>query len=67
MTHEDVLDCREIARVIVKEVLEIHIQTCPHGRAILKLMCLSIGIAIGSGVTGGGVAVLVLKALGMVP
>jgi len=56
--------CKELAREIVAEVLQLHIQSCPHGRSILKMMCVSIGIAIGSGLASGGVIVALLKAAG---
>lgn len=64
LTDGDKAECKEIAREIIREVLEIHVQTCPHGRYITKLMFVSIGIALGSGVTGGGIVLVVIKAIG---
>ena len=58
-------ECKEIAREIIKEVLSEHIMLCPHGRYIAKLMFISIGIALGSGVTGGGIVLAVMKAIGV--
>ncbi len=55
--------CKELAREIVAEVLKLHIVSCPHGRSLLKLTCISIGIAIGSGVIGGGTIAMILKAV----
>jgi len=55
--------CREIARAIVSEVLLIHIQTCPHGRSLMKFTCVAIGIAIGSGIASGGLVLAVFKFL----
>lgn len=60
--------CREIAREIVKEVLDLHVTSCPHGIELTKIkakfigMC--IGIGIGSGVGSTGVCVILLKAFG---
>lgn len=60
----DSAECKEIARAIVREVLEIHVQTCPHGRSLLKFTCIAAGIAIGSGIAGGGFVLAIIKALG---
>lgn len=66
LTPGDKAECKEIAREIVEEVLKIHILVCPHGRSLLKMACISIGIAIGSGITGGGIVIAVLKAAGLI-
>jgi hypothetical protein len=65
LTDGDKAECKEIAREIIKEVLSEHILLCPHGRYIAKLMFVSIGIALGSGVTGGGIVLAVMKAVGI--
>lgn len=68
MNDGDQAICRDIAREIVKEVLvtynETHIATCPHGRSLLKLAFISIGIAIGSGLASGGIIITALKLFG---
>lgn len=60
----DLAECKEIARVIVKEVLETHVQTCPYGRSLLKFTCIAAGIAIGSGIAGGGFVLTIIKVFG---
>ena len=65
LTEGDKAICRDIAREIVQEVLAIHVSTCPHGRTMFKMIWMSIGIAVGSGIAGGSVAVAVIKALGI--
>ena len=62
LTEGDKAECKEIAREIVKEVLVEHIDSCPHGKALLKNRMLLIGACIGSGV-GGGSAVFALAKL----
>jgi hypothetical protein len=64
LSHGDKAECKEIAREIVEEVLKIHVKICPHGRSLLKMTCISIGIAIGSGLTGGGLVFGIAKAIG---
>lgn len=68
MLHEDELNCKEIAHEIVKEVLAeynvLHLATCPTRRLIVKWVCVSIGIAIGSGTISGGLLLAALRAVG---
>lgn len=70
LTNQDRAECREIAREIVKEVLdeynETHIATCPYGRSLLKLTFISIGIALGGGLTSGGIIVGISRLLGVI-
>lgn len=61
----DKAECKEIAREIVQEVLTIHVQVCPHGRTMFKMLWISIGIAVGSGIAGGGLVLAVVKAIGI--
>ena len=56
MTHEDTLECREIARAIVKEVLTEHIINCPCGITLAKQKAFLVGLCVGSGFAGGGLA-----------
>lgn len=53
--------CKEIARTIVKEVLEIHVDVCPHGKDLLKSKMLLIGIFIGSGVFSSTLSLILAK------
>ena len=60
--------CREIAREIIKEVLELHTTSCPHGIKLTtikaKFIGICIGIGIGSGVGSTGVCMVLLKMFG---
>ena len=68
LTRTDKIEIKELARAIVKEVLEDynknHIASCPHGRRLLKFACISIGIAIGSGFASGGLVLGIAKLVG---
>jgi len=57
----DKAECKEIARVIIKEVLLEHINSCPHGIKLGKLWMLLVGACIGSGIGGGTIVGIVLK------
>lgn len=63
LSNGDKDTCKEIAREIIKEVLVEHIKSCPHGRSILKFTCISIGIALGSGIASGGIVLAIFRAL----
>ena len=54
-------ECKEIAREIVKEVLVIHIESCPHGKSILASKMLLVGMCVGSGLASGGVVVALFR------
>ncbi len=62
LSEGDKAECKEIAREIIKEVLDIHIQSCPHGIAFGKMWMLLVGACIGSGIGGGGLVAILLKA-----
>lgn len=62
LTEGDKAECREMARVIITEVLDMHIESCPHGKTLLKNRMLLIGACLGSSI-GGGSAVLALVKL----
>ncbi len=64
LTAQDKIECKEIAREIVQEVLKIHVQTCPYGRSLLKFTCIAAGITIGSGIAGGGFVLTIIKVFG---
>jgi hypothetical protein len=57
LSEGDKNTCREIAREIIKEVLIQHIESCPHGKSILTSKALIIGLCLGSGFAGGGLAI----------
>lgn len=61
LTLGEKAECKEIAREINKEVLAEHIQSCPHGRSLLKFTCISVGIAIGSGFASGGLVITLFR------
>jgi len=62
LSEGDKAVCREIAHEIITEVLEQHIVSCPWGGKITKFKWLFVGVLLGSGATGGGAAVVLLKA-----
>ena len=55
--------CEQIAERIIQCVIEKHIQTCPHGRTLLKTKMIMVGIAVGSGIASGGTVVAFAKFL----
>jgi len=57
----DIAECKEIARVIIKEVLIEHINSCPHGKTILASKMLLVGMCIGSGLTSGSLVFALIK------
>ena len=63
LSEGDKAECKEIAREIIKEVLQNHIASCPHGLLLAKnkalLFGLAVGLGLGSGV-GGSFIVQVL-------
>jgi len=61
LDNGDKAECKEIARVIIKEVLLEHINSCPHGIKLGKLWMLLVGACIGSGIGGGTIVGIVLK------
>jgi len=63
LSDGDKAECKEIAREIIKEVLAIHIETCPHGKALMRNKMFLIGACIGSGIGSGGVTFALAKVL----
>ena len=57
----DKAECKEIARVIIKEVLTEHIAACPHGKTILASKMLLVGMCVGSGLASGGVVYALVR------
>jgi len=63
LTEGDKAECKEIARVIVKETLAEHINSCPHGKTILASKMFLAGICVGSGFAGGSLALAMARYL----
>jgi len=63
LSHGDIAECKEIARIIVKEVIKEHINSCPHGQAMKTRWFLMIGLALGSGASSGGLVLAIAKLL----
>ena len=63
LTEGDKAECKEIARVIVNEVLKYHIASCPYGLALAKSKMLMVGLCIGSGLASGTTVFALVKFL----
>ena len=67
MTQQDKIECKEIAREIIKEVILEHVSTCPHHQAFLvskaRLVGLITGVIAASGISSGAVTTVILKLL----
>ena len=61
LTEGDKAQCMEIARAIIKEVLDEHVKSCPHGFSLNMLKAKFIGVCIGVGVVSSGISAVVLK------
>lgn len=58
---------KEVSREVTQEVIAEHVKACPHGRRIANQVALLIGVAIGSGTAGGGIALVIAKAISGMP
>lgn len=58
---------KEVSREVTQEVIAEHVKACPHGRRMANQIFLLVGVAIGSGTAGGGIALVLAKALSGVP
>ena len=63
LSDGDIAECKEIAREIIKEVLIEHIESCPHGKAIMASKMMLVGACIGSGLASGGVVIALARLL----
>jgi len=45
---------REVSAAIIKDVIEAHISSCPHGQAVSKAKWTMIGLCLGASAAGGG-------------
>ncbi len=65
LTAGDKAECKEIAREIIKEVLQEHIGTCPHHAAFelskAKVLGIMVGVILASGVTSSTIAAVIFK------
>lgn len=65
LTTGDKAEYKEIAREIIKEVLQEHIRFCPHHAAFelskARVLGIIIGVVLASGVTSSTVAAIVIK------
>ena len=63
LSQGDIASCKEIAREIIQEVLTVHIASCPHGKALLASKMFLIGMSVGSGAAGGGIALALARVI----
>ncbi len=67
LTEGQLAECREVARVIVKEVLIEHIETCTHHLAYLlsraRIYGIAVGVVLASGISSGTVVAIIMKVL----
>ena len=65
MNAGDKAECKEIAREIVTEVLQVHINTCPHHTAYLiskaRVFGMILGVVVASGVSSGTAVAVIMK------
>jgi len=50
-----------VSKQVITDVLKWHIDACPHGKSILASKWGLIGLCLGSGVGGGGIATVLIK------
>lgn len=53
----------EIAGGIIEKVLKVHVDICPHGKALHTSKMVLIGIFIGSGVFSSSLALVLAKVI----
>jgi len=51
----------EVSKQVIEDVLKWHIDACPHGKSIIASKWGLVGWCLGSGVSGGGVAAVLIK------
>ena len=57
------LMAERVAERIIDKVLDQHVQTCPVAMRFRRLVWIIGGVALGSGISGGGVGAVVAMAL----
>lgn len=50
-----------VSKQVITEVLKWHIDSCPHGKSILASKWGVIGLCLGAGVGGGGIATALIN------
>ena len=65
LTDGQLAECRQVAREIVKEVLELHVASCPHHQAYLiskaRVFGMFLGVIAASSVSNGVVMTVVMQ------
>ncbi len=61
LTEQDKIQCAAIAGEVIKEVIQYHIQSCPHGKSLMVSRAMVVGMMVGCGLAGGGVGALLFK------
>jgi len=51
------------AENIIEKVITAHVNSCPHGKKLLKVIYISVGVGIGSGIIGGGASMAIIRLL----
>jgi len=64
LTDGDRAECKEIGRVIIREVMEEHIKSCPHGQNFNILKAKIYGICIGVSAVSSCVVFILSKIFG---
>jgi len=64
LTDGDKAECKEIAREIVKEVMTVHIASCPHGQLLRRSKAWLVGCSVGIGLGSGGLVLGLSHVLG---
>jgi len=50
-----------VSKQVITDVLKWHIDSCPHGKSIIASKWGLVGWCLGSGVSGGGLAAVLIK------
>jgi hypothetical protein len=45
---------REVAGEIIRDVMVAHVDSCPHGKMVVKAKWTVVGLCLGSAAAGGG-------------
>ena len=52
---------REIVEEVVSKVMQVHLETCPHGKMLARSKAILIGACIGSSLGSGGLVLAIAK------
>jgi hypothetical protein len=52
-----------ISRRVTEQVIAQHVASCPHGQQLRARVALLTGVALGSGMAGGGAVLAILRAV----